>query len=145
LKDFAPTSLTDFHPVGDTDSEKAFCLLLQQLKDRYPTNMPTLPALHQTLHTTAAKIATYGSFNFLLSNGEHLFAHSSTKLSYIIRRHPFSHAHLIDKDMTVDFSEVTTERDQVAVIATTPLTDNERWAPIPLETLVVFQNGLPLF
>ncbi|ADE14532.1 glutamine amidotransferase class-II [Nitrosococcus halophilus Nc 4] len=144
LKNFAPPLLADFRPVGGTDSEKAFCLLLQQLKDRYPTAMPSLPALYQTLRTTAAEIATYGSFNFLLSNGEHLFAHASTQLSYIVRRHPFGHAHLVDKDMTVDFREVTTERDQVAVIATTPLTDNETWTPIPSGTLAAFQDGLPL-
>ncbi|ADJ28568.1 class II glutamine amidotransferase [Nitrosococcus watsonii] len=144
LKDFTPPLPTDFQPVGETDSEQAFCLLLQALKDRHPHGMPTLPALHRTLCATAAEIATYGSFNFILSNGEHLFAYGSTQLSYIVRRHPFGQAHLVDKDMTVDFREVTTERDQVAVIATAPLTDNESWTLIPPGTLVAFQDGLPL-
>ena len=46
--------------------------------------------------------------------------------------------------MTVDFREVTTERDRVAVIATTPLTDNEVWTPIQPGELLVFQDGSPL-
>lgn len=46
--------------------------------------------------------------------------------------------------MTVDFREVTTERDRVAVIATTPLTDNEVWTQIQPGELLVFQDGLPL-
>lgn len=144
LKNFAPNTRVDFCPVGETDSEKAFCLLLQQLKDHYPAQMPTLPALHQILRKTVAKIASHGSFNFLLSNGEHLFAYCSTKLVYIIRRHPFGHAHLVDKDVAVDFSELTGQEDQVTVISTTPLTDNERWTPIPAGELFVFQNGSPL-
>lgn len=144
LKNFTPSTLFDFRPVGETDSERAFCLLLQQMKDLSPARMPDLPSLYKTLCKTVAEIASYGSFNFLLSNGQHLFAHCTTKLYYIIRRYPFGHAHLIDKDMTVDFSEVTGRRDQVAVISTTPLTDNEHWTSIPSNKLLVFQNGFPL-
>jgi len=143
LKNFIPPSTTDFCPVGETDSEKAFCLLLQQLKDNAPP-MPPLPVLYQVLGKTADEIAAHGSFNFLLSNGEHLFAYCSTKLSSMVRRYPFGHAHLVDKDMSVDFSEATGKEDQVAVIATTPLTDNEHWTPLPPGTLFVFHNGLPL-
>ena len=144
LPNFTPAPTKDFYPVGETDSEKAFCYLLQQLKDCHPTHIPILPVLHQTLSTAVSQITPHGSFNFLLSNGKYLFAHCSTKLSYIVRRHPFGHAHLVDKDMAVDFSEATGKEDQVAVIATTPLTDNERWAPIPPGTLLVFNNGLPV-
>jgi glutamine amidotransferase len=41
----------------------------------------------------------------------------------------------------MDFSEVTTPQDRVAVIATTPLTDNETWTPITPGTLVSFYEG----
>ena len=39
---------------------------------------------------------------------------------------------------------MTTPNDRVAVIATTPLTDNEVWTPIPPDRLVVFHDGMPL-
>ncbi len=61
-----------------------------------------------------------------------------------MRKAPFAAAHLIDEDMTVDFSELTTPDDRVAVIATTPLTDNETWTPIQPEELLVFQDGSPI-
>jgi predicted glutamine amidotransferase len=89
------------------------------------------------------EIAKIGVFNYLLSDGEHFFAHCSTKLNYIVRQAPFAAAHLIDEDMTVDFRELTSPSDRVAVIATTPLTDNEVWTQIQPGELLVFQDGLP--
>ncbi len=72
-----------------------------------------------------------------------MFAHCSTRLSYIVRQAPFAAAHLIDEDVSVDFQELTTPSDRVAVIATIPLTDKEVWTPIRVGELLVFQDGLP--
>ena len=77
----------------------------------------------------------------MLSNGEALFAHCSTKLSRITRRAPFGAAHLVDRDVTVDFSAVTTPNDVVTVIATEPLTDNEQWQPLWPGELMMFRDG----
>ena len=46
--------------------------------------------------------------------------------------------------MTIDFSTVTHPDDRVAVIATTPLTDNETWSPITPGTMMLFENGEPV-
>jgi glutamine amidotransferase len=89
----------------------------------------------------ATRIAAHGEFNFLLSNGDALFAHCATRLSYIVRQAPFSIAHLMDQDVTIDFSEVTGDQDRVAVIATAPLTDNEDWTPLLPGTLALFEQG----
>ena len=67
-----------FVPVGCTDSEHAFCHLLQILAERYPDGPPDPASLHATLREIAILISHYGEFNFLLSNGTHLFAHCST-------------------------------------------------------------------
>jgi glutamine amidotransferase len=53
-------------------------------------------------------------------------------------------AHLVDRDLTVDFAELTTPSDRVAVIATSPLTDNERWTPIEPGRIVAFRDGAPV-
>ncbi|MEY2833892.1 MAG: hypothetical protein RLZZ574_3151, partial [Cyanobacteriota bacterium] len=82
--------------------------------------------------------------NYLLADGENFFAHCSTQLCYIVRQAPFAAAHLIDRDVTVDFNELTNKSDRVAVIATTPLTDNEIWTPIRSGELLAFQDGLPI-
>ena len=76
--------------------------------------------------------------------GRWLFAHASTRLSHIVRQEPFTQAHLKDEDVTVDFAEVTTPDDRVAVIATMPLTDNEQWTEMPPGTLWLFHEGLPV-
>ena len=89
----------------------------------------------------ATAVSAHGEFNFLLSNGTCLFAHCATRLSYIVRKAPFASAHLKDQDITVDFTELTTPGDRVAVVATTPLTDNEEWTPIAPGTLMLFVDG----
>jgi glutamine amidotransferase len=80
----------------------------------------------------------------MLSNGEVLFAHCATNLHYIIRQAPFNKAHLVDDDVTVDFSTVTTPYDRVAVVATQPLTDNESWIQLQPGQLLLFRDGAPL-
>jgi len=43
----------------------------------------------------------------------------------------------------VDFSELTTLQDRVAIIATQPLTDNENWIRMTAGELLVFRDGKP--
>jgi predicted glutamine amidotransferase len=141
LKEFAPVLDGSFAPVGNTDSERAFCLILQSLRKAFPAGLPARDALFAKLRETATAIARYGEFNFLLSNGDFLFAHCASNLSYVARKAPFSVAHLKDQDISVDFSELTSQNDRVAVIATQPLTDNELWTAIAPQTLALFVDG----
>jgi glutamine amidotransferase len=133
-----------YRPVGDTDSEAAFCAILDVLRDRFPSRKPPLPVLLAALAEHTDLLRRRGPFNYLLSDGEQLFAHAATQLHYVVRQAPFAQAHLVDQDLTVDFAELTTPDDRVAVIATTPLTDNEAWTAIPLGRVVAFQDGAPL-
>lgn len=144
LEDFAPELAGPFQPVGSTDSERAFCYLLDRLQHRFPRCAPGLPELYAAIAELAADIRRHGTFNFLLSNGGCLFAHCSTYLSYIVRQAPFSVAHLKDGDISVDFSQVTHPQDRVAVIATLPLTDNEIWTALEPGSLLVFRDGVPI-
>jgi glutamine amidotransferase len=60
-----------------------------------------------------------------------------------VRKYPFASAKLSDEDLSVDFSQVTTPDDRVAVIVTQPLTDNETWTQFAPGELKVFVDGLP--
>ncbi|MEE3717952.1 class II glutamine amidotransferase, partial [Tumidithrix elongata RA019] len=144
LKDFVPDNLEIYQPVGNTDSEIAFCYILERFRRLFPLKKPPLAELYPVLRALSAEIADKGIFNFLLTDGEHFFSHCSTNLHYIVRQAPFAKAHLIDEDITVDFQELTGESDRVAIIATTPLTDNEVWTKIEPHQLLVFQDGLPI-
>lgn len=66
-------------PVGQTDSELAFCHPLQTLRQRFPGGAPERSALRDALEDFAAQVRPHGTFNFLLSNGDCLFAQRSTQ------------------------------------------------------------------
>jgi glutamine amidotransferase len=145
LKDFAPELDGPYHRVGTTDSEWAFCYLLQQLRKRFgDRETPALPDLTAVLQQLTREIAGYGVFNMMLSDGSALFAHCATKLHYIVRKYPFAQAQLSDEDVTVDFAQVTTPNDRVAIIVTEPLTTNETWSAFAPGELKVFVDGAPL-
>jgi predicted glutamine amidotransferase len=139
LKDFEP-ELSSYRPVGDTDSERAFCLILETLEKKF-SSYPGLKELEKELNRITLEIGQKGIFNYLLSNGDFMAAHCSTALSSIIRKAPFQTAHLKDQQVAVDFSAVTTSKDRVAVIATNPLTENESWRVHEPGTLLVLKDG----
>lgn len=143
LKGFEPRLHSHFRPVGSTDSERAFCWILQELAKSH-AGVPSVEELTITLRELAPRIAAHGTFNFLLSNGLALWAHASTNLHYVERRHPFTQAQLADEDMSVDFSAHTTPQDRVAVIVTAPLTTNEPWTAFRPGELRVFVDGQAL-
>ena len=140
LKDFRPRLHAAFRPVGDTDSEHAFCWLMQELAKSHAA-VPTVEELTLTLRELLPTPAAHGNFNMLLSNGQALWTHCSTRLHYIERAHPFGRAQLADDDMTVDFAAQTTPDDRVAVIATEPMTSNEPWQALAASDVRVFVGG----
>ena len=145
LETFVPGGFDVYRPVGSTDSEAAFCHILQALRGRFPAGEPALDDLYRAVAELAGQLNRHGKFNFLMSNGECLFAHCSDRLSYILRHPPFTTAHLIDQDVTVDFRLLTGLNDKVAVIATLPLTDDEVWTTISPGDLLVFRDGAPVW
>ena len=143
LKDFAPLLHGSFRPVGTTDSELAFCWMLQEMNKSH-AGVPSEAELTHTLRDLAQRIAKHGTFNFLLSNGQALWAHASTKLHYVLRQHPFSEVQLKDEDLSVDLSQLNCPDDRQAIVVTEPLTSNEAWVAMAPGELQVFIGGQPL-
>jgi predicted glutamine amidotransferase len=146
-----------FNPVGDTDSEAVFCAILNALRAEF-AELPTLPVLHRFLTKLCDEIIAGDEdttiFNFLLGCGQYtMFAYSWpgrrpgsevwNGLYYIVREPPFSTAQLMDCDYSIDFSQVTTSEDRVAVITTKPLTDEEGWKEVKRGELLLFDQGRP--
>ncbi len=140
LKGFAPRLHAAFRPVGETDSELAFCWLMQELAKAHAA-VPTVAELTHTLRELMPQASRHGSFNMLLCNGQALWAHASTKLWSLVRQHPFGAATLTDEDLSVDFAPLTSAADRVAIIATEPLTTGEAWRPFEPGELRVFVDG----
>ena len=141
LKAFHPCLSGQYLPVGFTDSEAAFCYILQRLRERHPYREPSDELLFQDIREITCEIAEHGVFNFLLSNGDAMFAHCSTNLHWVQRCYPFSTAQLVDCEMSIDFSQHNHPNDLITVIATLPLTSNEEWHRFDSGELDMFVNG----
>lgn len=144
LHGFNPQLSGRYTPVGNTDSERAFCYLLDQLLVRFGFQQPSLDEIFSVLAELSPQIAEYGTFNFCLSNGQALFSYAVTKLHWLVREYPFKPAKLIDLDVEVDFSQFTTAEDCVAVITTEPLTQNEQWTVYRPGEMILFKDGQPI-
>ena len=125
--------LKQFHPLGETDSEWAFCHLLDRLAEN-----PRIFAEDQhhqllsVLNDFAEKMSRLGKFNFLLSEGQHLFAYGHTSL-YAVNR--------VCRQESCD----TPERAQrVMLVATQPTTGYESWRKLPGDRITVFRKGLEI-
>jgi glutamine amidotransferase len=116
-------ALERFRPMGDTDSEHAFCFLLDRLAlagDERPVASGQIEA---ALAEPIALLSELGEFNVLLSDGDHLVAYANTKLHRVQRT-------CVEGNC----------RQQVVVLATTPLTD-EPWRPVELGRIHIFAGG----
>ena len=143
LTGFRPRLHAAFRPVGDTDSEHAFCWLMQELAKSH-ASVPSVEELTLTLRELLSQPAAHGTFNLLLSNGQALWAYCSTQLHFVERAHPFGQATLADDDVSVDFAALTTPDDRIAIVATQPMTCNERWVAMAPGELRAFVSGAPV-
>lgn len=143
LSDYQGLNTGRHRPIGETDSELSFCWILKQLEGRYPEppHARQMPEVFQFIAQCCDELKKLGVFNMLLSDGEYLMMYCTNNLHWITRRAPFGKATLIDEEVSIDFHEETTPNDVVSVIATQPLTDNERWHKMKPGEYGVFQLG----
>jgi predicted glutamine amidotransferase len=140
LKGVKTWPLGAFRPIGTTDSEHAFCWMLERLRGLGP-RLPGARRIDAEVARLCAQIAPLGVFNMLLSDGRTLYAFCGKRLCWLTRRAPFGKATLIDEDLSVDFSQVTRPDDIVSVIATRPLTRDEAWVDARPGQLLAWRDG----
>ncbi|QIZ76181.1 class II glutamine amidotransferase [Ferrimonas lipolytica] len=133
-----------FMPVGSTDSELAFCYLMDRLAANYADKKPSREQAFRFMAKEGKKLQQYGVFNMLLSDGPYLLALCGNNLNWITRKAPFGEAKLIDTEMVIDFKQETTPNDVVTVIATRPLTSNESWTKMAAGEWILFRNGVKI-
>jgi len=124
LNDALPLTSGRFQPLGDTDSEHAFCLLLNRIAESGPGS-----SLDDLLTLTApliAELSSLGEFNFVLSNGEYMIAHAHTHLNALRRS-------CCGND----------EAQEIVLLATKPLTE-EPWESLEAGSIHVFSGGKEL-
>lgn len=141
LRGIKRRTLRHYRTIGTTDSEHAFCWILDCIRERYPKRPSNLRSVSRLVEKLLREIDTLGIFNVLLSDSRYLYAYCSTHMCWLTRRHPFQPARLIDTGETVDFATETTPGDIVTVVASRPLTDNESWNEMAHGELRVFDKG----
>lgn len=125
VKEDARFALHRFHPTGDTDSEHAFCYLLDRLAEAHEGALDT-NGLVSALRRPVEALSGLGELNFLMSDGVHLIAFANSKL-HQVKRTCVEHAC----------------NQQVIVLTTEPLTA-EAWLPTEQNRLHVFVDGQEL-
>jgi len=113
-----------FHPLGGTDSELAFCMLMDAIASCGNNVMALDPqTISATIQPLVRELSALGEFNFILSNGEHLFVHAHTRLHELQVARPAG--------------GISSAR---VVLATQPLTD-EDWRPLASGDIRVYRSG----
>lgn len=153
-----------FHrPVGETDSEYAFCALLGRLEELWlrADGVPPLDRRTSIVAAFAEEVRDLGPGNFLYADGDALFAHGHKRmhgeqgirppgLHVLCRRcvHDARAAHINDcahDARAADFGGLTimptTGELHVVLIASVPLTRESGWRPLLEGELIVIRNG----
>lgn len=145
LKRLKANSQQFYSAIGETDSELAFCWILDRIRDEFPTPPSHQKDLFTLVNKLCNQLSEMGVFNMLLSDSRYMFAHCDTQLSWITRKTPFGEAQLSDEDVVINFKEVTTTNDIVTVVATQALTKNETWSRMTSGEMAVFKKGKRLY
>ncbi|MBT8092932.1 MAG: class II glutamine amidotransferase [Gammaproteobacteria bacterium] len=139
-----------FTPVGDTDSEIAFCQLLEKLSPVWEKTCGKLPSVESRIEVVArfaASLRPLGSFNFIYSDGDTLFAHAHRRIQSDGETRPPG-LHILTRasnQQAVDLSEsgimLSPLAQEMSLVASVPLTDDEPWKPISEGEVIALQQG----
>jgi predicted glutamine amidotransferase len=139
-----------FNPIGETDSERAFCVLLDRMalisKDRKAA--PTLRDRFLIVSSFAGELRALGPANFLYSDGDLLFAHGHRRKHSDTGRVEAPGLVLLQKQCQKDQQDFVTsglsirggDHQLVTLFASVALT-NERWEPLAEGELVAVARG----
>lgn len=128
-----------YRPLGETDSEYAFCGLMNLMEELWTsTREPTLEERLEVISEFAAILRNFGPANFLYSDSEILFIHGHKRTQkdhrgirppglFTLRRSCFQERkHPSIKGLELD---CPIEKEEVLLVASVPLTD-EPWIPL---------------
>mgnify|MGYP001626463360 CR=1 FL=1 len=125
--------LKEHLPAGETDSEHAFCFMLERLSKIKNINLSVLAHMIWEL---AEDIGKLGKFNFLFSDGSYL-------LAYMNREGTLHYLQNSRRIIQIGNGSNGSENIMNVIISTEKLTD-EKWVSMEPRTLYVFHKGLLL-
>ncbi len=142
--------LESFRPVGDTDSEHAFCALLERLRGPWLRGgVPPLEERRSLVARFAAEIRALGPANFIYSDGDAVFFHGHKRLHgggaaphppglHLLCRHCAGEARAVAAE---GLSVALGPEQEVVLAASVPLTEEPAWRALDEGELVVARGG----
>ena len=138
-----------FLPVGETDSEQAFCALLERLRPLWRAKQPPdLAARLQVIKPFAAELRSRGPANFLYCDGDALFAHADRRHRddgairppglWSLTRRCAAGGELSTTGLRI---EAHGAEQDVVLVASVPLT-TEGWVPLQRGEILVARCGV---
>lgn len=150
VKDHCRLETFRFTPVGETDSEFAFCCLLERLEAVWANGNGKLPSVESRLEIVAGfaeSLRPLGPFNFIYTDGDTLFVHSHRRIQSDGEIRPPGLHMLVrsSNDQAVDLSQsgvvMAPISQELTLVASVPLTD-ETWQPIGEGDVIALKDGL---
>jgi predicted glutamine amidotransferase len=147
-REFLPSR---FYPIGQTDSELAFCALLSQLHQVWMRAAGRLPSLSSRLETVtefARSARALGPANFLYSDGDALFVHGHLRKQGNAPAAPPG-LYVMERDYDGFESELSgtgvimqpAVQQRATLVASVPLGDGD-WRPLHEGEILAIQNGV---
>lgn len=137
-----------FRPVGETDSEQAFCALLERMRPLWIADRPPgLAARVQAIEAFATELRGLGPANFLYCDGDALFAHADRRRHddgtirppglWRLTRRCAAGGELSTAGLRI---EAHGAEQDVVLVASVPLT-TEGWVPLARGEIVAARLG----
>ena len=138
-----------FRPIGETDSEIAFCILLERLSELWRGRVePSLDDRLAVVKRFAADMRRLGPANFIYADSSALFAHAHRRIQANNLIAPpglwqLQRRCLVDADALPEAGvaiESGRHDQEVTLVASVPLTA-EPWKPLAEGEVLIVQNG----
>lgn len=144
--------LTKFSPIGETDSEHAFCFLLDAISNRRVDEWKSDD--FQFIEGMLRDINDgQNTLNCIFSDGEHLFCYSDENdhnngLRFVKQTPPFGRVDLVSTDEKlgqIDIHSDSKKTPQTGYIISTRILTKELWTEFDGGELIVFKQGVIVY
>lgn len=144
-------TLQGARPIGETDSELAFCVLLERLRPlwRAATGKPALESRRRVVAAFAQELRALGPANFIYADGDALFAHGHKRMHDAAGIRPPG-LHVLCRSCEAGASDIdgqglrivpTQDRGAQLLVASVPLTADAGWRALGEGELIVARLG----
>ncbi|MDE2367569.1 MAG: class II glutamine amidotransferase [Burkholderiales bacterium] len=148
MAEFAKAQTGNYRPVGETDSERAFCTLLERLRPLWRGDAtPELAARLAVIGPFAAELRAFGPANFLYCDGDALFVHADRRIQadgtiaapglWRLARHCAEGGELAGAGLRIG---ARGQEQEIMLFASVPLSA-EGWTPLARGELSVARAG----